>query len=342
MVAIKAHQTDQTIKNPSKNMLAYLVYGTDEGRISENATLLSKSWSEKYGEGGDIIRIDERSLADNPDLLAIEIRSVSMFGGYNVVRANLSNRIRADLVMELIELRPQNLLIIEAGNLKPSSAIRKLFDKSRTVAALPCYADEQRDISRLIEEEIVAKGYSLSAPARKLLADCLGSDRGISRQELIKLALYADGKQTIELEDIQTTIGDSSQLAYDQLIALIMSGNATQALSKLDRLLASGQTAAGLMTMLGRHLSRLYKVRAMIEAGKQSSEAMSSLRPPVHFKQKEAMLHQVNRLTLSTLKKAIHVVQETVARSRRSSNMEMVGIERMILILTRMTKSTRS
>ncbi|MCF6199756.1 MAG: DNA polymerase III subunit delta [Hyphomicrobiaceae bacterium] len=341
MVAIKSHQTDRTIKDPQKNMLAYLIYGTDEGRISENAALLAKNWSAKFGDGGDIIRIDERSLADNPDLLAIEIRSVSMFGGYNVVRANLSNRIRPDLVKELIGLKPQNLLIIEAGNLKPSSAMRKLFDKSKSAAALPCYPDEQRDISHLIDEEITGKGFKLSSPARKLLAQSLGTDRGISRQELIKLALYADGKENIELEDIQTTIGDSSQLAYDQLIALIMSGNAIQALAKLERLLASGQTSAGLMTMLGRHLARLYKVRAMIEGGKQSADAVASLRPPVHFKQKDALLQQVSRLNLESLKKAIHIVQETVARSRRSSNMELIGIERMILMLTRMTKNAR-
>ncbi len=341
MVAIKAHQTDRTIKDPQKKFLAYLIYGTDEGRISENAAILAKTWSGKFGEGGDIIRIDERSLADNPDILAIEIRSVSMFGGFNVVRANLSNRIKPDLVKELIALNPQNLFILEAGNLKPSSAMRKLFDKSKNAAALPCYPDEQRDINQLIDEEITKNGFKLSSAARQFLAQSLGTDRGISRQELIKLALYADGRETIELEDIHMTIGDSSQLQYDQLIALIMTGKATQALGKLERLLASGQTAAGLMTVLGRHLARLYKVRAAIESGRQPAEAVAGLRPPVHFKQKDALLQQVNRLDLSKLKKAIHIVQETVARSRRSSNMELIGIERLILMLTRMTASNR-
>ena len=280
MVAIKSHLSDRTIKTPQKNSLAYLFYGTDEGRIAENAALLAKNWSEQFGDGGEIVRIDERNLADNPDLLAIEIRSVSMFGGYNVVRASLSNRISPAIVKELIELKPQNLLILEAGNLKPSSAMRKLFEKSKLAAAIACFPDEQRDISQLIDEEITSKGYSLSSPARQMLAQCLGSDRGISRQELVKLALYADGKKSIELDDIEISIGDSSQLAYDQLIALIMSGNATQALAKLERLLASGQSSTGLMTMLGRHLARVHKVRAMIEAGKRASDAVSSLRPP--------------------------------------------------------------
>ena len=200
MVSIKSHQAEQFVKDPQKQTLAYLIYGTDEGRISENATRLAKNWSAKYGDGGEIIQIDDRSFAENPDRLAIEVRSVPMFGGYSVIRLSLSNRIKPDLVKELIDLKPQNLMIIEAGNLKPASAFRKLFEKNKQTAAIACFPDESRDISRLIDEELVNEGLAISAPARKYLASNLGSDRGVSRQELIKLALYAHGKSKIEID----------------------------------------------------------------------------------------------------------------------------------------------
>lgn len=341
MVAIKSHLADNYIKDPQKGTLAYLIYGTDEGRISENAALLAKNWSAKYGDGGEIIQINDRSLADNPDLIAIEIRSVPMFGGRSVIRLALSNRIKPDLIKDLIELKPQNLIILEAGNLKPGSAMRKLFEKSPSCSAIACFPDEARDITKLIDEELVDKNISISPAARTLLMSSLGSDRGVSRQELIKLALYAHEKPQIEVDDIEAIIGDSSQLAYDQLISLIMSGNGPAALFKLERLLSSGQTSAGLTTILGRHLARLYKLRAMIEGGREPSEAVASLRPPVHFKQRDAMVQQVMRLKLTTLKKAIHIVQETVSRSRQQSGLELTGIERMIIILSKMAGSRR-
>ena len=55
-----------------------------------------------------------------------------------------------------------------------------------------------------------------------------------------------------------------------------------------------------------------------MESGRQASDAVNSLRPPVHFKQKDAM-HSASheRLETALLKKAIHVVQETVARLTR-------------------------
>ena len=147
--------------------------------------------------------------------------------------------------------------------------------------------------------------------------------------------------QKSKLTDIEATIGDSSALAYDQLISMIMNGNSSMALSKLDRLLASGQTSAGLATLLGRHLSRLYKIRALIESGRSANDAVNSLRPPVHFKQKDSIAHQANRLDLPTLKKAIHVVQETVSRSRMHANLDLTGTERMILILSKMSRNRR-
>ncbi len=338
MVAIKSHLADKYIKEPPQTLLACLIYGTDEGRISENASVLARNWSEKYGDGGEIIRIDERALSENPDIVSIELRSTPMFGGRSVIRLTAGNRIKPGYISELLELEPENFLIMEAGNLKPSSALRKLFEKAKNTAAIPCYPDESRDIDRLVEEELVNKGISVSPQARKILQDNLGSDRGISRQELEKLALYAHDKQRIDLEDIEAMIGDSSRLAYDQLITLILSGDGSGALQKLERLLATGQTSAGLTTVLGRHLARLFKVRTMMENGKDAKGAIATLRPPVHFRQKDIMAAQVSRLSLPALKKAIHLVQETVSRSRRQSELEQTATERMIIILSQIAR----
>ena len=219
--------------------------------------------------------------------------------------------------------------------------MRKLFEKSKDAAAIACFPDEGRDITRLIDEELIHKDIAISSMARKMLIDSLGSDRGVSRQELIKLSLYAHDKKSIDVEDIEKIIGDSSQLAYDQLISLIMTGNGSAALNKLYRLLASGQTSAGLTTVLGRHLATLYKVRAKMESGLTAKDVVASLRPAVHFKQKDALIAEAMRLKLPVIKKAIHIVQETVARSRQQSMLELTAIERMIIILSKMTTIRR-
>jgi len=338
MVAVKSHLADNFIKDPGPAIKAYLVFGGDEGRVNETAHLLAKNWRAKFGDGGEIIHIDERSLASNPDSLAVELGSVAMFGGLQVVRAKICPRIKPAMIKELLALKPENLLILEAGNLPASSAFRKLFEKSKDAAAIACYADEARDIIRLIDDELVDKGISITPTGRKLLSSILGGDRGVSRMELQKLALYAHDKPQIDVEDILACIGDSSQLAYDQIVSLTLSGAASEALVKLDRLLASGQNCAGLTIVLGRHLARLYKVRVIMDAGRSARDAVASLRPPVFFKQRDAITAQAARLNLKALARAIHLVQETTGANRQNASLERVKTERMIIILAHLAR----
>jgi DNA polymerase-3 subunit delta len=336
MVAIKSHQADNFVKKPQARIIACLIYGADEGRISENASLLARSWLNKHGDGGEIIRLDERALGENPDLLAVELGSASMFGGRSVVRVAASQRVGAKLIKELLALEPQNFLIIEAGNLKPSSPLRKLFEKGDNLAAIACYADEGRDLARLVDEEMRRHGLALESDARALLIASLGSDRGVSRQELAKLALYAHGQKRVNADDVLAIVGDSSQMAWDNLVNLALAGRSAQALARLDRMLAAGESSSALAIILSRHLLRLYHARVMMDKGADFKKALSRLRPPVHFKQRDAMGEQLRRLDARTLEKAIRTVRRAMAQMRQSPHLEKPLSERMLLILSRL------
>ena len=53
--------------------------------------------------------------------------------------------------------------------------------------ALPCYADEARDIDAVIDGEMTKAGISLTLEARQALRRNLGGDRLASRSEIEKL-----------------------------------------------------------------------------------------------------------------------------------------------------------
>jgi DNA polymerase-3 subunit delta len=336
MVAVKSNLVDSFLKNLKEDICAYLVHGTDEGRISETAAQIARDWSKRFGDNGEIIQLDERALGEHPDSLAVELRSVPMFGGRTVIRTSAAGKVKPDDIEELLAAPLANLLVIEAGNLATTSALRKLFEKAPNAAAIGCYPDEGRDIARLIDEELVSKGIALTGEARKLLTASLGGDRGVTRMELMKLALYAFDKPNIDVEDVVAAIGDSSQLAYDGLIAQVLAGQTAEALTKLERLAAAGQSASGFTTMLGRHLLQLYKLRVMVDSGRSAIDAVGALRPPVHFRQKDAMAHQVTRFNVAMLKKAVQLVQESVRQSRLNAQLESINTERLVIILSRM------
>ena len=63
-----------------------------------------------------------------------------------------------------------------------------------------------------------AARQSITADARQLLLARLGADRALSRAEIEKLALYAQGRTSIDVEDVEAIVGDASEQTTDRII----------------------------------------------------------------------------------------------------------------------------
>jgi DNA polymerase-3 subunit delta len=90
---------------------------------------------------------------------------------------------------------PDCRVVIEAGDLRKTAPLRAVCERAKNAAALICYADGERDIARLIDDEMRAAGLTISAEARSALVPLLGGDRLASRHEMRKLALYARARR---------------------------------------------------------------------------------------------------------------------------------------------------
>src|SRR5262249_25505755 len=119
---------------------------------------------------------------------------------------------------------PDCRVVIEAGDLKRGAPLRSFCERAPNIAALPCYVDAEREIARLIDEEMRDAGLTIAPDARTLLTSLLGGDRLASRSEIRKLALYAHGKERVEVDDVMAVAADASMLALDALIDAAFTG----------------------------------------------------------------------------------------------------------------------
>src|SRR5439155_1692299 len=134
---------------------------------------------------------------------------------------------------------PDCPVVIEAGDLRKNAPLRAVCERAKNAAALPCYPDEQRDLARLIDDELGFAGLTIAPDARAALVPLLGGDRLASRSELRKLALYAHGKNRVELDDVLAVVADASALALDAAIDAAFAGRT----GDLELHLAKAQTA---------------------------------------------------------------------------------------------------
>ncbi len=348
MVAIKARDVARLLQNPDRTYQAFLLYGPEEGVVNDRARTLATVLAKRSEPPGTLLRIGERDLAERPEALAVEARTLPMFDGPKIIRVTASAKLKVDLLQELLNESLEARLIIEAGNLKPAAKLRKIFEKAAKAAALPCYFEGARDMATIIDEELTAHGFQVSREVAHYLASLLGSDLAIARSELQKLALYVgagdqqDVRQPVTIAHINAIIGDSSAPALDELMAATLGGQPGQAMGQLERLLAQGTGCQTILILLLRHLNRLHQVQSQTARGMSLDQAMKTLKPPVFFKQTDSFKRQCQHWPLPALASALRLVRKAVLESRFRPELESELTAQLLLTLAARKGSPQS
>lgn len=331
MVAYKAAQTSAFIRSPDPRFVAALVYGPDASLVSERARELARSIARREEPQAEMVRLDDRDLAENPDILAVELQTRSMFAERRVVHVKAERRLSPEALKELLGGELDAALIVEAGNLRPNAPLRKLFEAGEWSIALPCYSDPGRDMGPLIEGELAAAGVTISRDARAYLMTRLGSDPGLARSEVAKLATYAGRGNEITTEDIDAVTGDISAGLVDALAVAAGDGRPKEALKQFDMLVASGQSAHAALSALTRHFQRLHRVCAAVEAGDTAKAAISSFRPPLHFKMQDTLVAQSRKWNERAVARVLIQIQDTVRKTRLTPTLDGELTQRLLL-----------
>lgn len=339
MTAIKAHQADAFLKSPDVKLTAFLLYGPDAGLVAERAATLAKILAKRESPEGEVLRIDDLDLENDPDRLAIELGTIPMFGGRKIVRANTGRRINTNLLKPLVDGAPlAGLLIVEAGNLKTGEPLRNLFEKPSHTVAIPCFGDEARDIESVVREILATEKIAITAEAKALLVSRLGADRAMTRSEIEKLALYARGKKEIEAADVEAITGDASELAIDRILTAAASGDPPRVAIEFARAVASGENAQGIIIATERYFHRLHRLRAALDKGQSFDDAARAIRPPLHFKLKDALAAQCRQWTSPRLQAAMSRITAAARAARLAGPLEDAHAERLLLALAMLAR----
>ncbi len=339
MGAIKSHQADVFLRSADRKISAILVYGTDAGMVAERAKRAAKSWAALEQPAGEIIRIEDEDLDSDPNRLEVELMTLPMFGGRKVVRVAAGRRINTNLLKSLLaEGSLPSTLIVEAGNLKGTDALRTIFEKPAFAVAVACYGDEERDVASVVDQELRAAAVAISADAREALVARLGADRVLTRAEIEKLILYCHGRKRIEVADVEAIVGDASEMTIDRIIAATAAGATADAANELARALDAGESAQLVILSLQRHFLRLHLIAAEAEAGRSVADAIKSLKPPVHFRVKDQLASEARVWRPGRLSDALALIATAAKAARRNAALEDALAERLILSLAHMAR----
>ncbi len=340
MVAMKSSQARSFAKSVPTKLTAFLFHGGDPGLVSELARQTAETIAARTTPPGEILRIEDADLEHDSDRLAVELETLPMFGGGKVIRTTTGRRINGPMLAGLIaDGAPAAALIVEAGNLKATDAVRKAFEKANFAAAVACYGDDSETLEQLAQTMLRDARISASDEVLTSLATRLGADRGLSRQEIEKLIVYMGPGSTLTVEDIDAIVGDAADQALDRLAMAVAEGRGSVALIENDRAISSGQSPQSVLLALQRHFLQLSRLAALIGAGRSAQDAMRQFRPPLHFKTQNALVAQSRIWDQPVLASANQRIMIALKMSRVGAMPEELIVERVLLELATQAKS---
>ncbi len=340
MVAAKAQDADRIVAKPPAGVAAYLVYGPDAGLVAERAEKIAAA-SADPSDPFSLLRFDAGQIASDPSRLADEAYAVSMFGGRRaiLIRDAGSRQQIAGLVGPILKNPPpETVVVLEAGDLRKTNALRTLFERDKTAYAIPCYADDDAAVGRLVDEEAKAAGLTVAPDARAMLVAQLGGDRMISRAEIRKLCLYAMGQGRITADDVSLMVGDSAVVAFDDVIDAAAVGDLRSLSTALARAEADGMDPGTLALMTLRHFQLLDEARAAVDAGRRPADVVDGLRPPVFYKRKDRLTVALGLWTAVRLDRALALTADMVRDARLNAALARQIVSDGIITLARVAE----
>lgn len=330
MTLLKAAEADRLVADPDTKRRLVLFFGPDPGGVSERATTLTRRLV-----GDDpfaVVRIEADELAADPGRVADEAYGASLFAGRRVIRVRATGtRSIAPALEPLIERPPDDTwVVVEAGDLRKTAPLRRLFEGARNAVAIGCYPDSDATLRRLIDEEVKAAGLSINPEARELMAELIGADRSTSRAEIRKLALFARGRRSIEIGDVATLIGDGAAIGVEDVVGAIARGDLADMDRGIRRLLSGGTSASTIILAVERHFLFLHRTAAQVEAGGSMSAVLQSMRPPPLPSRRAALERELRMWSRADLDGALSRINQAVTDSR---NMPVVGPPILLMAL---------
>jgi len=336
MVAVKAADVDAFVARPDPVRRVVLVFGPDAGLIGERVRAVLAASVDDMSDPFALARLNGEELAAEPTRLVEEALTMPLFGGRRAVWVKAGSRNIAPAVEALLDdplfaAARECRVVIEAGDLRRNAPLRVLCERAKNAAALPCYADSERDRARLIDDEMRAAGLSLAPDARAVLIPLLGGDRAASRSEIQKLALYARGRDQVSVEDVTAVVSDASALAIEDIVDAAFAGRPGELEIQLGKARVAGTTAGSILFNAQRQLAQLHKWRTAIEQGRPIS--LEAVQPPLPFRRRPLVEAALKTWSATRLATAMAELAEAVLQSRLNPALADTIAERALLAI---------
>ena len=332
MVALRGKEIDAFLARPDSGRPIILLYGPDAGLVRERAEALLASAVDDPNDPFSLVKLDGDELSAEPSRLVDEAMTIPLFGGRRAIRVRAGSRSFASGVEALADSPLKDCrVVIEAGELRPESPLRKACERAKTAVAIGCYPDGERDLARLIDEELRVSSLRIAPDARAALASLLGGDRQASRNELKKLALYSHGKGEVTLDDVMAVVSDASELKIDPIVDGAFAGKPDVVETEFAKAVVAGTYPGMIISAAQRQAAWLHKSALALAEGTSVSTLLEGGFPRLHFSRRPNVETALRNFSPARLASIIDQLAIAALDMRKQTSLAAVIAQRALL-----------
>lgn len=306
---LDARSVNGFLKEGIRQSRACVIYGADDGQVRDYAKQIIISIMGQNPDPLNLTELSSAQLKEDPALLADALNSFSLMGGERLVwLRDPAEGMAEEAAALVLKGNPTSYLLITLGELKADSKWRKIFEKEKALAILPCYRDEGAGLQRLLADKLREKGIQAEPEAMALLASVLGNDRGVTLQEVEKIDIYLGEERRLTAAAARDLTGDNRELGLDDICNAVAGGKPAQLPALLAPLYEDGTAPIAIFRVLHNYFQKIQHLQMMVAEGTPLEQALDRQR--VFFKQKPLLTDQLRRWPAPKLARAMDALLE--------------------------------
>ena len=312
-----------------KTYKATLMYGLNRGIKND----LREEIKNKNKES-EIITFFENDILKN-NLFYDAVTNQSLFSNKKIVFIQEASDKITNQISEILEKEINDVQIyIFSGILEKKSKLRSFFEKNKKLATLPCYEDNERSLISYINKKL--QGYKgLTGEIINLIISNSNLDREVIKNEIIKIKNFfliqkINKKEILEILNIKN--GTNFEIIRDN--ALI--GEKKKINKLLSEIEIMNEDIFFYLNNLNARILKLQEIIKISDEDKNKYEqVLETLKPPIFWKDKPAVMQQLRTWDLKRLGKLAAKIGKTEILMKKNSNLRNdIVIKNLITNLT--------
>ena len=278
----KSHILEEDINQLRNNIT--LFYGENFGLINE-----FKEKIQEINKDKKIIKVNQENILKDQNIIFSEIKNISLFDEKKIIFIYGANDKILNIIEEIKPSIDKNEIFIFGSILDKKSKLRYQFEKSKEYNIVACYKDNEVNLRRLITNKF--KGFSgVSSEVISALLENSGLDRMKLNNEIEKIKIFFIDKK-ISFNLLEKILNLKTEEDFDLIKDFALKGDNKMTNKLLNVTVLENEKIPFYLNIINQRLNRLKEIK-IVSKGKNISNFMSSLRPPIFWKDKPNFIKQ--------------------------------------------------